>query len=160
MADYNIYIHSSGGNNVTENPTKAWIDKAQQSFTKAWQTDTTPGEIDPMYKTPTFLANEAMDVLESGMMGVMVGVASVVVKGSYQAIKTAASYISAETGDFRVSVQMSNFDAQVKAVFHPVSTTLTALRRDLEIRRENQRREYQRELLGDSEINRYTNRGY
>ena len=48
---------------------------------------------------------------------------------------------------------------ELNAIFHPISTTISTIRQHRADIRQNVRSSMQRELLGDSEINHYTNRG-
>ena len=157
MADYNIYIHSTTSEGGSQSPTQAWTGN-EDSPTKGWE----PAQIGgfDLRRTAPFLANEAMSFLKNSKVAPYVAAAVVAVKLSYDIIKTATPFVTSESGDFTFATQLNNFEASVNAVFHPVNTTINAYRRNLEIARENSRRQMQRELLGDSEINSYSNRGY
>ena len=153
MADYNIYIHSLGG-------------ETQQSQTTPWNQNEN-GQMQPWKSTdesinknesPENLAN-AGKVASIAKVAPWVAIAFAVVKTAYSITKTTAEFVALETGDFRVTNAFHDYEAGKNAIFHPISNTVQSIK-TLRINRiENQRREMQRSLLGDSEINYYTNRG-
>ena len=158
MADYNIYIHNLGGGNNQVNPTKPWK-STDVSPTQSWsEKDTSLVESE---QTPPFIANEAIGTLSKykGKVGVAVAAATAVVETSYQILKQITPFIAAETGDFRMSTAISNYESLKNSIFNPVSTVIQLARQSQQFRLEDQRKTMNRELLGDSEINRYTNRG-
>lgn len=168
MADYNIYIHSVDGGGFT-NPTSPSSFNGN-SFTMPWTNDSDSGSdsgggVNPVafMKKARQAPKKVIDMFKSmgkgGKLGAVLGAAYLVLKGCYEAEKIADSFVSVETGDFRHSKLLENYEASKHAVFHPISTTIEYNRTQQRIRLENQRRQMQRELLGDSEINRYSNRG-
>lgn len=160
MADYNIYIHSLGGGEDEKSPTSP--------FKPNYSRQTTPWDIEKdssfgfVNKTPEYLTklgdNGGM-MQALGKVAPWVAAAIVVVKTVYRISKTINDFESVRTGDFRASNTFRNYEAGKSAIFHPVSTTIQTLKTMQINQIENQRRDIQRELLGDSEINYYTNRG-
>ena len=159
MADYNIYIHSMDGEGggasqngtPTFNPTAPW--GSQESG---------GGSSDSRQlskQTPNFMA----DTKKAGSLSKAapwLATAIAVVKTAYSISKTVVEFTSIQTGDFRMANNFHNYESTKHAIFHPVSTTIQTLKSMKLNQIENQRREIQRSLLGDSEINRYSNRGY
>ena len=163
MADYNIYIHSTSTVGQNDNPTRAWSNQIVQTPTAAWKESDMSGQglNDPLSNVAPFIANESMEALKYGGSTLStIAVAAAIIKTGWEALKLHDSFASANKGDFRLTLSMRNFETMVNSVFRPVSTTIGYLRSEFEINRENQRRTMQLELLGDSDINRYTNRGY
>lgn len=159
MADYNIYIHSMDGEGggasqngtPTFNPTAPW--GSQES---------SGGGSDSQQlsrQTPNFIA----DTKKAGSFAKVapaLAAAYGAVKTIYSVTKTTAEFSAIETGDFRLVIAFQNYESLKNAVFHPVSTTIQTFKTIKLNQIENQRKEIQRSLLGDSEINRYSNRGY
>ena len=164
--DYNIYIHSIGDANVNGSFTMPWSNQERNnSPTSAWKK---PEEISSAITNPlqtaTGLVNQGMNVLAKALPEV--AIAYVVVKGVEKAIQladtcisTALPFYEAETGDFIKSRQYNDFKNAIGMIKNPFGTALNIAREHQTIRIENQRRAMKRELLGDSIVNTYTNRG-
>lgn len=159
MADYNIYIHSMDGEGggasqngtPTFNPTAPW--GSQESSSGGSDSQQLSKE------SPNFIA-DAKKAGRFAKAAPALAAAYGVVKTVYSISKTVAEFISIETGDFRTTTAFQNYESIKSAVFHPISTTIQITKSVKLNDIENQRREIQRSLLGDSKINRYSNRGY
>ena len=158
MADYNIYIHSlEEGGTSSQGNTGAGFNP-----TKPWELQTGTGESDAeklSKETPNMMAS-AQETATIAKASPWLAVAYAVIKIAYSTTKTVSEYTAIRTGDFRVVRQFQNYESLKNAVFHPISTSIQTLKSMALAENENQRREMNRELLGDSEINRYSNRGY
>lgn len=159
MADYNIYIHSMDGEGggasqngtPTFNPTAPW--GSQESGGAGSDTQQISKQ------TPNFMA-DAKKTSTVAKAAPWLAAAIAVVKTAYSITKTIENFRVIESGDFRSTNAFENYESVKNAVFHPVSTTLQIYKVTKLNQIENQRREMQRSLLGDSDINRYSNRGY
>lgn len=158
MADYNIYIHSVEGGGDGSQPGESGF-----SFTKPWGSDNEQGDKEEAAQlaksTPNFIA-DAKKTMTAAKASPIVAVAFAAVKLTYSISKIITEFNAIKTGDFRTSNMFHDYEAAKNAIFHPISTTLQMQKTILLNRIENQRREMQRELLGDSDINRYSNRGF
>ena len=159
MADYNIYIHSMDGEGggasqngtPTFNPTAPW--GSQESGGGGSDSQQLSKE------SPNFIA-DAKKTAKVAMKNPWIAVAYAIIKTAYTITKTVSEFDSIQTGNFRMTNNFHNYEAAKSAVFHPISTTIQTLKTMQLNKIEDQRREMQRSLLGDSEINRYSNRGY
>lgn len=161
MADYNIYIHSMseggtvGNGSPTFNPTAPWGSQEAGASSGG-------GEQEETKETPSFLASGKVmkKIGKTGKFGPAVVIAAAVVKISYSVAKMQVEHQAIENGDFRISNAFANFEAGKNALFHPVSTTIQSWKQQQTDVIQSERLSLQRDLLGDSEINRYSNRGY
>ena len=64
-----------------------------------------------------------------------------------------------ETGDYRDSVNWSNFKSNLSWLFKPFSTTWNEIQAQNKYRIDDYRKTRQRALLGDSVINSFYDRG-
>lgn len=120
-----------------------------------------PQIADPKFESPVKIAQDAYSMFQgSGKMMGIIGVAVAAVKIGYQLVKTATPFIQSETGDFGLSISLSNYESWKNSVFHPVQTTINYFRNQQQDRLANQRTAMKLELLGDSEINSYIDKGY
>ena len=158
MADYNIYIHSVGGQNTGN---------GGANFTMPWRT-TNDGDSDSGISqnedyrelTPEFIAQETgQGAMKGGMVGAIIAAGVAVVKISIKIGRTINEFRTMQTGDFRSTIAYQNLDATINAIKNPIPTMINYLKDTTRIEIQNQTKEKQRELLGDSEINRYINRG-
>ena len=161
MADYNIYIHSmdgeAGGSSngtPTFNPTTPWT--SEEGGSGGGETLANPN-----FESPTKIAQESYSMFKGGgKVMAIIGIAYAVNKISFQAVKLTDSFLSKETGDYRTSIAISNYEAAKHAIFHPASAIINRARTLQQSRLQSERAALSLELLGDSEINSYTNRGY
>ena len=139
----------SSNGTPTFNPTTPWGNESEQNEVSRMSFKETPNLMADIKGTGSFIKSIPA-----------VAVAYAVIKTAYTITKTAAEFNAIETGDFSATNAFNNYESVKNAIFHPISTTIQTVRQRRMDRVENQRREMQRQLLGDSEINRYTNRGY
>ena len=167
MADYNIYIHSVDQSNGNGSFTTPWTEEQKESSpTNAWKTFTESASKvkKNVLDNPASLLNKGMNVLAKAVPEIAIAFA--IIKGTEMAVKLADTTIStvlpfyeAETGDYMYGMNYHNIKNGVSMIAHPFSSGINVLRTFQEQRLENQRRAMKRELLGDSIINTYTNRG-
>ena len=139
MADYNIYIHSMDGEGggasqngtPTFNPTAPWGSQESESSTVS--------KANFKNKSPMEIAETARSISKSGGAMSVIAVAYAATKAAYQVIKTYDSFISIETGDYRNSIAISNYEATKHAIFHPINAVTNRLRSSQQNRLENQR---------------------
>ena len=156
MADYNIYIHSMDGEGggASQNGTPTF------NPTAPWGSQGGENESEQLSKqTPNFMA-DAKKTMKVAMKNPWIAVAYAVVKSAYEIQKTAAEFSVIETGDFGLVNTIANYEAKKNLIFHPVSHAIQTLKTIKMNQVENRRREMQRSLLGDSDVNTYSNRGY
>ena len=143
MMDYNIYIRSIGEQSEGS-PTTAW-NPERQSETQAWQP--------PETKTINSLGNR------KGTVGAVVAAFILVTKLGMKVYDNALEFTTAETGDYRATMERRNFKAAMSWITSPFSNALNYMKAQQGIRIEDQKREEHRKLLGDSEINSLYGRG-
>ena len=169
MADYNIYVHAVGtGSATSQNPTIPWSQREEGVGGAAAQTTSQSGggfgngsvafmSMARYAQNPDSLVSTGMSTLAKLVPAL--AVAAIVVKTADKLITEVEEINAAETGDHRRIVAYQNFKSRVSSVFTPVSTGVNFLKTINQRSREDSKRALQRDLLGDSVINSYTNRG-
>ena len=164
--DYNIYIHDSTGGSQNGSFTVPWGSlQKEQSPTTSWQS---PEEQDMNFNLKNGSVKSFID-MGVGALGkaipqvaaafAVIKLGELVVKGIDKVIETGLPFYETATGDYMLGTQYHNMKNFLNSLTHPMSTALNALRNYQAITVNNQRKSYNRELLGDSLINTYTNRG-
>lgn len=166
--DYNIYIHSTDNSN-NGSMTIPWGSATQQnSPTAAW---VSPEEKDSggsgesfKMKSPSQLLQMGTSALEKAIPEIAIAMAIVAVANkafntAEKVIDAALPFYVAETGNYYQNIVWENIKNTVNVIKDPFGTTYNILRARQTTRLENQRRTMQREILGDSMINTYSNRG-
>lgn len=161
MPDYNIYIHSANGS--TTSPTKPWQpgntqtsslnEENNEAIQKAWKVVS----IMNYAQNPDTLISKGTSAIEKAVP--WIAVAKAVISIIDNAITSAIDYGALETGNYRQSIAWDNFKTTLTNITHPFSFVQNRIRIGNRNRIENYRRQEQRLLLGDSDINAYTNRG-
>lgn len=156
--DYNIYIHSLG-------------EQGRQSFTQPWnQSDDSPTKPWSSQKRENG-QEENMEVTQAaeqiysgakagGKAGLVTTLAVIVIKTAKQIYKGVADFQATTTGDFRASIAYNNYEAMKSNILHPISTTYNLFKTMVQNQVQTQRNQLQRELLGDSDLSSFMNRGY
>lgn len=171
MADYNIYIHAIGtGVASASNPTTPWSAREggqglsqTTSQTSGDGSVNVEGAFNAVIRTagyasnPDALISKAVTSLARAFP--IIAAAYAVVQLGEAVINNAIEFSEIETGDYRFGVQYQNVKAINNLVFHPVSSVVQNYKAQNQWQRENYKLRAQRELLGDSVINSYTNRG-
>lgn len=164
--DYNIYLHSIEQASAFGAFTKPWSNEQQASSpTSAWKQDqdssaSTPDILDSIES----IARQGLNVLAKSVPEIAIGLAIVT------SVKTAASmidtgietclpYYEASQGDYMLGIQYHNIKTALNSLTHPTSAINDFLLNQLRTIKNNERKAMQRELLGDSLVNTYTNRG-
>lgn len=171
MADYNIYIRAIGTGTASQyNPTTPW--GAREGGAGLSQTvSQTSGEgntnVEGAFNTviraagyasnPDSLVSKAVTSLARAFP--IIAAAYAVVELGESILNNAIEFSEIETGDYRFGVRYQNAKAINNLVFHPVSSIVQNHKVQNQWQRENYKLRAQRELLGDSVINSYTNRG-
>ena len=83
----------------------------------------------------------------------------VVAKTIDKVATTCINYGALETGDYRDSINYNNFKSQFSWLYKPFSNAYNEMQAQNKFRIDDYRKSQQRQLLGDSVINTYTNRG-
>lgn len=170
MADYNIYIHAIGtGGATNENPTIPWGQKDVSNPTVPWSESQSSGggfnglgiggaaRAAALFSNPDSLVGTA---ISKAMKFVpTIAAAFVVVKTMTKVYETALDFSNIQSGDYGTQINYDNTRQGLHAIFTPVNTLVQIERTKLQNQVDNQRRRGNRELLGDSVINSYTNRG-
>ena len=160
MPDYNIYIHSANGS--SSSPTKPWhagntqtssINENNQAINTAYKVISYVNYA----QNPDTLIQKGVNTIEKAVP--WVAVAKAVVNIVDGAISSAIDYGALETGDYRNNIEWENFKTKAKNILHPFGTLTNYLKIKNRIRIDNYRISEHRMLLGDSDINSYTNRG-
>lgn len=157
MADYNIYIHY-GGMVQNSNPTQPWANNGEgQGPMQVWRNQQTSDNDISEIETPRDLINLGKGQLSKGVA--KVAAAFAVIKGVEKVTVTALEYQSLSSGDYRAQHTVNNYKVMMTAMTNPMGTAFNIISTMLKENIENQKRQQYRELLGDSVINSYTNRG-
>lgn len=160
MADYNIYIHSASSNNGTsDSPTTAWSKDNQGSSsddnTGAWVNKAT--QAIGFVQNPDSLIQKGVGAVAKAVPWVAVAYAAV--KLGTKAVDTYYNFEVLNTGSYGSQMAWNNVKTALTSALTPFSTTMQYIYSTQQVRIENQKRQLTRELLGDSEINSYSNRG-
>ena len=159
MADYNIYIHSAETGGGISNPTTPWNANKEagggNSQTESWASNVSKAA--GVVGNPDMLVGMSASKFMKAIPAI--AAAYVVCKTASAIYETNINIGSIKSGDYTKVVKLNNFKATVNAITHPFSSTLNYLKQRIEWDVENERRTLERELLGDSVINSYSNRG-
>lgn len=162
MADYNIYIHekNDGGSGKSSKPTTAWNREDNGtseggSKTSGWVSKTTK-TINAVQNPDSLVSNGTSAVAKAVPW---VAIAYAVLKLGTASVDEYYSFASTETGSYGGSMVWENKKKALSAILTPFSTTMNYFHAVQQERIYNQKRELERELLGDSEINSYNKRG-
>lgn len=164
MADYNIYIHAPFGGSGEFSQTKPW--KSEEGGGSGLTTPFT-GESNQAVKSafgalskfsnPDSLIGMGVSAISKAVP--WIACAMIVLSITDKVITTSLDFATVESGDYSVQIGLANFKQNVSNLIRPFSSSLNYFKNEQQIRIQNQRRTMQRELLGDSIINSYTNRG-
>lgn len=170
MADYNIYIHAIGtANSNANNPTVPWSQReggegsnptVPQSGGYGGFNIGIMGGLMGMGRSaianPTSLVGAS--VLPAAQAGAIAFAAFVAVKTAHTIYKNAVDFYGLITGQHRLSFE---YEENIKgmSLLHPISTLIERQKIYITQRHENDKKALERELLGDSVINSYSNRG-
>lgn len=169
MADYNIYVHAIGTGTASQyNPTTSWSAREGGESLSPTSSQTSGGASGSAAfgtiiraagyaSNPDSIISRAFSSLAKAFP--IVAAAFAVVQLADGIITTATEFAEIETGDYRFGVKYQNFKTGVHIIFNPVSSTIQSFKTQAQWQRENYKLRAQRELLGDSVINSYTNRG-
>lgn len=161
MPDYNIYIHSAIASSQA-NPTQPW-QSAGPNISSKNDDDFSSRIIKGVSKASGVMMNPDGMISQGVSMLVKavpwVAIALVVAKVVDKIHTVAFDYEALETGDYRHSVNWSNFKANLSWIFKPFSNTWNQFQAENKWRIENYRRSQEIALLGDSAINSFYNRG-
>lgn len=161
MADYNIYIHSinDDDNGRNASPTTAWSSEnkgsSKSTETSAWVNKT--NKVISATQNPDSLVSQGLGEVAKAVP--WVAVAYAVSKLATSTVDNYWSFTSTATGSYVGTMEWDNFKKGIGMILQPYSTALQWGRYTQQERINNQRRQLERELLGDSEINAYSNKG-
>lgn len=170
MADYNIYIHAIGtGGSTANNPTIPW--SAREGGEAVSPTSAFPSNFgadgagaakaiikaSAIAQNPDSILGQAVSSIAKAIP--FVAAAYAVVKLGTGIVDTCYEYQTLYTGDYRNQIGWQNFKNRFANILTPVSSSINANKTETQWRIENSKRSQQRELLGDSVINSYTNKG-
>ena len=156
MADYNIYIRNmnTGGQN---DPTRPWSNdnsSPESNPTAAWVEATQQGV--SLGANPTQLASLGMG--EVARMIPAIATAFVVKKLMDKVFNTAHTFhaetLQRQSGDFGASIRYNNLKQLYSNITNPFQTTLNIMVEEDSRRIENDRRNLQIALLGETMISR------
>lgn len=167
MPDYNIYIRSIGGGEGQSNPTIPWSQREGGSFNQTTsQTSSNNGGINPMgaiTKVGSFIQNpdSVVGAAISGLAKIApyVAAAYLVCRVSDTIMNNVVEFNEINTGDYRVGNIIRNYAASMHNVTHPISSLHENFKIQDRWTRENKKARAERDLLGDSVVNSYSNRG-
>ena len=162
MPDYNIYIHSAISSSSGE-ATKPWTSKSSSLF--PWNSEDsvssnitkTMSKASGVMMNPDSLISQGVSMIAKAIP--WVAIVLIGAKIVDKVVSTSINYNVLETGNYRDSVSWNNFKANLNWLFKPFSTTWNEIQTQNQYRVNNYRQTLQRQLLGDSVINSYTNRG-
>lgn len=170
MADYNIYIHAIGtGGSTANNPTIPWSaregDEAMSPTTAFPANFGTNGSgVAKAIIKASSIAQNPDSVLSQAVSNVakaipFVAAAFAVVKLAVSTADTALDFYTMQTGEYTGKIGWNNFKQVMAVPFHPFSSMIDAYKQEVRWGIENSKRTQERQLLGDSVINSYTNKG-
>lgn len=172
MADHNIYIHAIGtGSATNQNPTIPWSQRESGGAFSQTQSQSTGSNFEGQGMNAAKAITKAAGYAQNPDSIVSAGVAALVkvlpwVAAAYAVVKVGVSitdnvldFQALETGDYRDQVNWLNFKQVINNIFHPVSTLVQAHKTNIQWANQNYKAKQQRDLLGDSVINSYTNKG-
>lgn len=171
MPDYNIYIHAIGtGGATNDSPTTPWSQKSEGgafSQTSSQSSDSLSGAGGNLTRNiiraasyaqnPDSLISTATSAIAKAFPIVAAAVACV--KLAETITDNVLDFRVIETGYYKNQVMWQDFKTTVHNVFHPVSGLVQSFKTERQWVRANERNRMERDLLGDSVINSYTNRG-
>lgn len=161
MADYNIYLHSTdnvGGSSPTTawnnegadansaftgSQTSAWTSKAQQAI----------GAVG----NPDSLISKGIGAVAKAVP--WVAIAYAIIKVGTFVLDTCFDFQALHSGDYSNLRTWNNMTTIVKNSFTPFSMTISGIKAMQSSDIDNTRRRMNREMLGDAEINSWSNRG-
>ena len=150
--DYNIYIRDKTGGGESS-PTTPW--KPSGDKVTPWSEKAT--DVAQAVANPDALVADGVSLFKKSVP--WIAAALVVVHSANKVFETAQAFRVAETGDYRLSTELTNFRQSINNLFHPFQTIINYQKAQQQIRIENGVREQRRALLGDSVINQYTGKG-
>ena len=163
MPDYNIYIHSSITASSGE-ATKPWS-SGKSSSNSPWGVDESlaskltqnVSKVSGVMLNPDSLISQGIGAIAKAVP--WVALVYVVAKTIDKVATTCINYGVLETGDYRDSINYNNFKSQFSWLYKPFSNAYNEMQAQNKFRIDDYRKLQQRQLLGDSVINTYTNRG-
>ena len=161
MADYNIYIHNVNGTTADSNETKAWFSNSG-SQTKAWSGNTEgesfSGGISAFKSaaTDTIIGGKEMMVAR---FAPYVAAAIAAVKLTIKVNEQIMTYMTRETGNYKIITNYNNLKSTLNAGLHPINTYINRFKQEQEERLYNQKQEQESLLVGES-FNNSLNRRY
>ena len=157
MPDYNIYIHSAETtSNKPTSPTVAWKKEEQQNTqTSSW--GNTAAQIGGFVANPDSLVQMGFSAVMKAIPYVVI--AKLVIDTGIKVYETALDFITIRTGNYAESIKWNNIKSFVSGMMRPFSSAINEYKQNAYNSVENDRRIKQLELLGDSVINSYFNRG-
>lgn len=161
MPDYNIYIHANGtGGSGIASQTTPWRDGQPSG---SGETATTPWgkrEAEQVIRGIEHPSGLVSSAVSTGLRMIpKVAVAYSVVKTADSLLSFALQYNSLETGDYRAQYFVEGIKNAIHTALNPISMIANAIRENQAFRLANYKQAAARELLGDSVINSYSNRG-
>lgn len=162
MADYNIYIRAIGGTSPNEstNPFVPWGAEINggETHTQPWANQGASSGPDMVGIGNTmYLASKGVSAIKKALP--IIAAATTVITITDKVLANAMEYSSIVNGDFGAKIERENMRAYFRSMMNPVGTMINEFMANTRVNVENQRRRLQRDLLGDSVINSYTNRG-
>lgn len=149
--DYNIYIHSVGGA-TQQNQTYPWQVRQQ---TYPWSAS--QGEWDNL-ETPEYASASASSFIKTALP--KLAAAIIVTKIAFTVYSNVVlPVLSAETGDYRLSVENHNVKNALSWLFNPAGHAFSTFRTFQSERLNDMKKAQYRLLLGDSDINQYAGKG-
>jgi len=166
MPDYNIYIHAIGtGGATNDNPTVPWSQReGGEAFSQTTsQSSGGSGGAGAFMRAAAYAQNP--DSIVSNAIG-KYGKAMAIVGAAYACVKLAQSlqdhimgFADVENGTQLARTRMEDARQGFNNVLRPVHAIAQNTRTIKQWQRENYKLREERDLLGDSVINSYTNRG-
>lgn len=168
MADYNIYIHAIGtGNQTAFNPTVPWSQRQESESIAPTQSSggglSSMGTLGAISRVGAFMSNPN-SIVSSAFSKVAkaipyVAAAYVVVNTLVKGYETAMDFAAIESGDYGIKMEWENQRRILHAITDPIGTQIQYVKTKMQLKIDNERHRLNRELLGDSVLNSYTNRG-
>lgn len=165
MADYNIYLHAIGtGGATNDNPTIPWSQKeGGGAFSQTVSQSGGFAGGGNFMRAVAFAQNP--DAIVSSSIG-RYGRALAVVGAAYACLKLTQTlqdhiigFAEAENGSQLARIRMEDTRQAFNNLIRPVSAIIQNIKIEKQWQRENYKLQQQRDLLGDSIINSYTNKG-
>lgn len=146
----------------SDSPTTPWNQKGNNALTSPWAEMETgssgfTSKAAGIISNPDSIVSGAVGMAAKG--GAWVALAYAIIKTGMKVYDTCLDFSSLETGDYSKKLAWDDGRQAISHVLTPFSSTYNYIRTRKQMEITDNRKTLERELLGDSVINSYSNRG-